>query len=174
VAVPPEHSGAVGQQPALLKFICYGIYAKQKRMNETLSTLGLKEVTEIGIWNVRTLYEKGKIQQLESEMIDYKLDIPGVSEVRWNQFGDINIAGGGKFIFSGRGGENDDHKEGVGILITKAVRKSLIEWHPVSERLLIARFRTSIRNISIIQRYAPTGGGAEEQKEKCYSRLNKS
>jgi exonuclease III len=36
-----------------------------------------------------------------------------------------------------------------------------------------ARFRTSIRNINIIQRYAPTEGGAEEHKVKYYSQLNK-
>jgi exonuclease III len=101
------------------------------------------------------------------------LDTLGVSEVHWNQFGEINTAGGKTFIFSGRGGENDEHKEGVGILMTKALRKSLTEWHPVSERILIARFRTSIRNISVIQCYAPTEGGAEEQGENFYSQLNK-
>jgi hypothetical protein len=36
--------------------------------DEMLSTLGPKKVTKIGIWNVRTLYESGKIQQLETEM----------------------------------------------------------------------------------------------------------
>jgi exonuclease III len=64
---------------------------------------------------------------------------------------------------------SDEHEEGVGILMTKAVMKSVIEWHPVSERLLIATFRTLIRNISIIQCYVPTEGGYEEQKEKLYS-----
>jgi hypothetical protein len=92
-------------------------------MDETLSTLGLKKVTKIGIWNVRTLYENGKIQHLEAEMNNYKWDILVVSEVCWNQFGEINTAGGKPFIFSGRGGENDEHKERVGILMTKAVRK---------------------------------------------------
>jgi hypothetical protein len=80
---------------------------------------------------------------------------------------------GKKFIFSGRDDENDEHKEGIGNLMTKAVRKSLIEWHPVSDRLLIARSRTSTRNISIIHCYAATEGGVEEQKEKLYSQLNK-
>jgi hypothetical protein len=67
------------------------------------------------------------------------LDILGVSEVRWNQFGEINTSGAKTIIFSRRVDENDEHKEGVGILMTKVVRKSLIEWHSMSERLLIAR-----------------------------------
>jgi hypothetical protein len=138
-----------------------------------LLTLGPKKVTKIGIWNVRTLYESGKIQQLETEMNNYKLVILGVSEVCWNQFGEIDTVGGKTFILSGRVDENDEHKEGVGILMTKVVGKSLREWHPVSKRLLIARFRTSIRNISIIQCYAPTEGGVKQEKEKFYSQLNK-
>jgi hypothetical protein len=50
----------------------------KNRKDETLSTLGLKKVTKIGIWNVRTLYENGRIQQLGAEMSNYKLDIIGV------------------------------------------------------------------------------------------------
>jgi hypothetical protein len=67
--------------------------------DETLSTVGLKKVTKIGIWNVRALYVNGKIEQLGAEMNNYKLDILGVSEVRWNQFGEINTAGVKTFIF---------------------------------------------------------------------------
>jgi hypothetical protein len=101
------------------------------------------------------------------------LDILGVSEVCWNQFREICTIGGKTFIFWGRGNENYEHKEGVGIfmkegvgiLMTKVIRKSLVERHLVSGKLLIARFRTSIKNISIIQCSPPTlsppyrGGG---------------
>jgi hypothetical protein len=41
------------------------------------------------------------------------------NEDRCDQFGEINTVGVKTFIFSGRGGENDEHKEGVGILMTK-------------------------------------------------------
>jgi hypothetical protein len=37
-----------------------------------LSTLGPKKVTKVRIWKVRTLYESGKIQQLETEMDSIK------------------------------------------------------------------------------------------------------
>jgi hypothetical protein len=97
----------------------------KSRTDETLSTLGLKKVTMIGIWNVRTLRENGEIQQLEEEMNNYKLGILGVIVVRWNQFEEINTARGETFIFSGRGGENEYHK--ADILVTKSVRRILIE-----------------------------------------------
>jgi hypothetical protein len=61
--------------------------SRSKNRNDgMLSTLGPKKVTKIGILNVRTLYESGKIQKLETEMKKYKLDILGVSEVRWTQY----------------------------------------------------------------------------------------
>jgi hypothetical protein len=40
-------------------------------------------MTRIGSWNVRTLFQKGKLAQLDREMDRYKLDILGVREVRW-------------------------------------------------------------------------------------------
>ena len=38
--------------------------------------------------NERTLYERGKLKQVEHQMEKYKLDILGVSEVRWLGFGE--------------------------------------------------------------------------------------
>ena len=39
--------------------------------------------TRIGQWNVRTLYEPGKLAQLAAEMRRYRLEILGVIEARW-------------------------------------------------------------------------------------------
>jgi hypothetical protein len=39
-----------------------------------LSTLGPKKVTKVRIWNVKTLNESGKVQQLETELNKYKVD----------------------------------------------------------------------------------------------------
>ena len=44
---------------------------------------GMKWTTRIGFWNVRTLTEYGKIKQVEKEMMNYKLDVMGLSEMRW-------------------------------------------------------------------------------------------
>ena len=45
--------------------------------------LTAKKHLRIGYWNVRTLLQTGKTSQLLREMVNYKLDILGVSEVRW-------------------------------------------------------------------------------------------
>ena len=48
----------------------------------------------------------------------------------------------------------------------------LIEWHPVSARIIVARFKTTIRNIVMIQCYAPTAAAEEAEKQEFYVKLN--
>jgi hypothetical protein len=75
--------------------------------------------TRIGSWNVRTLFQKGKLAQLSREMYRYKLDILGVSEVRWNGSGQIMTTDGKMFLYSGMLNEEDPHVLGAGILFNK-------------------------------------------------------
>ena len=70
--------------------------------------------TWIGQWNVQTLYESGKVAQLAVEMRRYRLEILGVSEARWNQFGQTELATGELFIYSGKGNKDDVHERVVG------------------------------------------------------------
>ena len=54
----------------------------------------------------------------------------------------------------------------------KEAKRSLIEWHPVSARIIVARFKTTIRNIVMIQCYAPTAAAEEAEKQEFYMQLN--
>jgi hypothetical protein len=62
--------------------------------------------TRIGSWNVRTLFQEGKLAQLNTEMDRYELDILGVSEVRWNGSGRMKTYGK-MFLYSGMLNEED-------------------------------------------------------------------
>ena len=62
----------------------------------------MKKKTEIGIWNVRTLRETGKLRQAVACMRNYGLNILGMSEVRWREFGEKTTHEGATFIYSGR------------------------------------------------------------------------
>ena len=42
-----------------------------------------KNITRIGCWNVRTMFQIGKTVNIIREFNRYKLDIMGLSEVRW-------------------------------------------------------------------------------------------
>jgi hypothetical protein len=40
--------------------------------------------------------------------------------------------------------------------MNKDAQKSLMKWLTISERIILAHFKTKIRNLTIIQCYAPT------------------
>lgn len=138
------------------------------------TTFGLKKKIRVGFWNVRTLYEVGKLHQAINEMETYKLDVLGMSEVRWNEFGEVKTPSAMTFLFSGRPNANDVRREGVGIILNQKMKKSLSEWFPVLERIIVATFRGKIRNVSIIQCYAPTEQAEESKKDCFYSKLQET
>jgi exonuclease III len=49
-----------------------------------------------------------------------------------------------------------------------------MEWQPVSSIIIYARFRTKIRNISIIQCYAPTEQAEPEIKDEFFNQLTET
>ena len=83
-----------------------------------MTTFGTKWITKIGCWNITTLRESTKIKQVEKEMKNYELDVLRLSEIRWEDFGEITTADGNYFLYSGIK-ENMDHRNGVGLLLRK-------------------------------------------------------
>jgi len=71
--------------------------------------------------------------------------------------GELN---GGEFVWSG---EDNEHSQGVGFLLNKEAKESLLSYKPVSTRVMLARFAGTSHNLSIIQVYAPTADSTEER-----------
>jgi hypothetical protein len=72
---------------------------------------------KIDFWNVKTLYQAGKFHQLTAKLKNYKLDTLGLSEVRWNQFGELKTPSTMTFLYSGRLQEEAERRGGVGVII---------------------------------------------------------
>ena len=133
----------------------------------TTKVFSAKSVTKIASWNVRTLYQTGKLAQVLKEVKEYNLDVLGVCEMRW--------IGQGKTIKDGitilHSGHSVDHARGVGIFLKGEAAKALISWEPVSDRIITARLHCRHVKVSIIQAYAPTTVTDDQEKDAFYDRL---
>ena len=136
-----------------------------------LTTLLTKPKVNVNIecWNVRTLYSIGKSAQLAREMDKYKIDVMGISECRWMGQGKVKMNTGESIIFSGR--EDNIHRHGVAIMMTKKAEQALVEWKPISDRIIYARFFSRYVKLSIIQVYAPTNEANVEYKDNFYEQF---
>lgn len=41
------------------------------------------------MWNVRTMLNSGKLENIKMEMTRFDVDIQSVSEIRWSRYGDF-------------------------------------------------------------------------------------
>ena len=84
--------------------------------NQRSPIFSAKLFTRIGTWNVRTLFlvfQCGRLDQVLNEMQKYKLDILGLSEVRWTDQGRIT-SGQTTILYSGREKHHHQGKERKG------------------------------------------------------------
>ena len=143
----------------------------RKEARSPTNLLLMKANTRIGTWNVRTMYETGKTHQVAREMERYRIELLGISECRWNGSGHTTLSCGTEIIYSGHIDENHDHTEGVAIMMTPRTAHALIQWEPVSSRILSARFNSKGRCVTVIQCYAPTNTSEIEPKLEFYEAL---
>ena len=88
---------------------------------------------------------------------------------RWSSFGRHVAPTGEIILYSGR----DDNRfiAGVALILKKGMERTLIEWKPVSARLLRAIYFGKYSKLTIIQCYSPTNDAETEDTEAFYSTL---
>ena len=136
-----------------------------------VSFLDPKTTIHIGAWNVKTMYQLSKTAQVINEMKRCHLNILGISECRWTGAGRIKSSDGFTIIHSGK---DEEHSSGVALILSKDAAKSLIEWEPISDRLIRARFDSKYCKLTIIQCYAPTNQAEDESKDEWYEQLQRA
>ena len=145
-------------------------HAQQVASDRNQATVCNTSKLRISTWNVNTLYQVGKLANVEREMSRLAVDIMGLCEVRWTGAGSITLADGGCLVYSG----GDTHMHGVGVMMTKTVSRSLVGYYAVSERVVMVRLRGKPFDICIIQVYAPTCDYEEDIVEDFYRDIMKA
>ncbi|KAK2708610.1 hypothetical protein QYM36_014267 [Artemia franciscana] len=111
------------------------------------------ECFRIGYWNVRTVNQEtqpGKLNSVMRTLDKFRIDIAGLSETRLIGFGTLNSETY-PILYSGL----ETRKEaGVGMALSSQAKKCLVDWEPINERILCARFATSQAKLTVIVEYA--------------------
>ena len=122
----------------------------------------------VAAWNVRTMFEASRTAQIAKEMRQYNISILGISEARWTGSGKLTCNSGETIIYSGK---DQDHQSGVAVMMSKETAKTLIEWYPVNDRIIYARFDSKHIKLSVIQCYSPTNDASDEDEDAFYNQL---
>ncbi|XP_064651642.1 craniofacial development protein 2-like [Lineus longissimus] len=118
-----------------------------------------------GTWNVRTLNADGKIDQLEHEQKCYTWNIIGLAEARLTGVGDSKTPQGNQLFHSG---QDKRHANGTTFLIHKDTAGAVMEFKPISDRVIYIRLRVKPFNLSVMQIYAPTTDATDDQLNRFY------
>ncbi|XP_052225062.1 craniofacial development protein 2-like [Dreissena polymorpha] len=103
-------------------------------------------------------------------MKSYGISLLGVSEARWTGTGKRQFASGQTIAFSGR--SDDQHDQGVALIMDQEAHKSLMEWKPINKRrIMSARFNSAYAKLTIIVCYAPTEVAEATEKDAFYDQL---
>ena len=121
----------------------------------------------IATWNVNTLFQVGKFENLKKEAERMKLDVLGVSEVRWTGIGQVS-SDGWTFYYSG----GDRHQAGVGILLNREMADAVVGCWQVSKRVMLIKITAKPVGLNIIQVYAPTTDYSDSEVEEFYEQVD--
>ena len=128
-----------------------------------------KHDTKFGTWNVRTLMQPGKLDNIKREMERMEISLLEISECRWKGAGTIQ-SDKYRIIYSG----GTTHERGVGIIINETKCKALKGYWPISDRILMVKLQGTPIDTNFIQVYSPTSTSSEEDIETFYDDLEKA
>jgi hypothetical protein len=106
----------------------------------------------------------GKTVQVAAEMQQYNLAVLEQCETKWTKSELLRRSTGETVIYSGNEG-GALYTQSVGLLLSRQATASMMEWTPVSLRIITARLYTQVRKTIIFQCYAPTNESDEQMKE---------
>ena len=100
--------------------------SERQSATECLKKVNKKHLAtqRIATWNVRTLHQKGQLENVIPEMQHLEVDVLCLSEVRWTNTGSFDKQG---YYIIWSGGQKHEHGVGV-ILDSKSKSRTRIIW----------------------------------------------
>lgn len=130
-------------------------------------------IQKVSTWNVNGLCSPGKLHNLIKEMQRLQVNVMGISEMRWSGSG-IFLKGNYTVYYSCSDIADNYHRHGVALVLENRIVPSVIDFIPVSNRVMIVRLAGQPININLIQVYAPTAEKAESEALQFYSEINQA
>ena len=124
-----------------------------------------KEQYCIGTWNVRSM-NQGKLEMVKQEMVRMKVDILGISELKWTGMGEFSSDD--RYIYYCW---QEFLRNGVAIMVNKRVQNAVLGCNLKNDRMISVGFQGKPYNITVIQVYAPTSNAEEVEVEQFYEDL---
>ena len=110
---------------------------------------------------------QGKLEVVKQEMARVKVDILGISELKWTGMGEFNSDD--HYIYYC--GQESLKRNGVAIIINKRVPNVVLGCNLKSGRMISVCFQCKPFNITVIQVYAPTSNAKEAEADCFYENL---
>ena len=110
---------------------------------------------------------QGKLEVVKQEMPRVKINILGISELKWTGMGEFNSDD--HYIYYC--GQESLRRNGVAIMVKKRVRNAVLGCNLKKDRMISVHFQGKPFSVTVIQVYAPTTNAKEAEVEWFYEDL---
>ena len=131
------------------------------------SRINLRSGIKLATWNVMTLSGIGYQVALVRELARFDVCLAGITEARIPGNGCRQVEDA-LILHSG----GDQRMYGVALVVRPPFNHALMEWHAISDRLLLARFTHKHGHLSVVVAYAPTEPTEDYLKDRFYDQLS--
>jgi len=108
----------------------------------------VKEYKRISTWNVKTLLQCGKLENLKLEMDKMKIDILGISGIRLPKSGDF-LSGDHRIIYTGAS-KKKPGTGGVKFIINKTLRRKVKGYIQYDDRIIRIKLQTKPKDTIVV------------------------
>ena len=110
---------------------------------------------------------QGKLEAVKQVMAKTKVNILGISELKWTGMGEFNSDD--HYIYYC--GQESLRRNGVAIRANKRVQNAVLGCNPKNDRMISVCFQGEPFNITVIQAYAPNSNAEQAEVERFYEDL---